>query len=153
MLAGEETSMNPLGMVEAIMGAMKHAAALDLERGGNKDDHEKVVVFTDQLRKAMHNTFRYGQGTRDLSGPSGFTTEEFIKKVAWRLDRYLVAEEEDSDVPTLSEPNRAFRRNHKIDEKAVKAMFDTYDVDGNGSIEFEEFTDMLVKLGVAPQKA
>ena len=30
----------------------------------------------------------------------------------------------------------------------VTRTFDTYDVDGNGSVEFEEFTDMLVKPGV-----
>ena len=32
-LRGEETSFNPLGMVEALMGAMNHAAALT----GGKD--------------------------------------------------------------------------------------------------------------------
>jgi isocitrate dehydrogenase len=153
MLKGEETSMNPLGMVEAIIGAMQHAAKLQLDKGGSADEHEKVMIWTTMLRKAMHNTFRYGQGTRDLSGPTGFTTEDFIKKVAWRLDRYLVAEEEDHDAPTLNEPSRAFRRNHSVDEKAVDEMFAKYDTDGSGSIDKEEFVKMIVQLGVAPQKA
>jgi len=152
MLRGEETSMNPLGMVEAIIGAMQHAAKLDRDNGGSADEHEKVMVFTTTLRKAMHNTFRYGQGTRDLSGPSGFTTEDFVKKVAWRLDRYLVAEEDDTDVPSLKEPDRAFRRNHVVDRTKVQEMFSKFDIDGNGSIQLNEFTEMLVQLGVAPQK-
>ena len=29
-------------------------------------------------------------------------------------------------------------------------MFVEYDLDGNGSIDYEEFEDRLVKLGVAP---
>lgn len=31
----------------------------------------------------MHNTFRYGQGTRDMAGPEGLTTEKFINKVLY----------------------------------------------------------------------
>ena len=31
-------------------------------------------------------------------------------------------------------------------------MFASYDTDGNGSIDLDEFTNLLVKLGVAPQK-
>ncbi|GMI23562.1 hypothetical protein TeGR_g9313, partial [Tetraparma gracilis] len=56
-LRGEETSMNPLGMVEAIIGAMQHAATLEKEKGGSDDDLEKVMVWTTTLRRAMHNTF------------------------------------------------------------------------------------------------
>ena len=77
------------------------------------ETHDYVMNFTTTLRKAMHNTFRYGQGTRDLSGPEGFNTEQFVEKVAWRLDRYLTSQMEDkNDAPTLGEPSRSFRRNH-----------------------------------------
>ena len=33
-LRGEETSLNPLGMVEALVGAMVHAESLDPPAGG-----------------------------------------------------------------------------------------------------------------------
>ena len=43
-LAGKETSMNPLGMVEALIGAMQHAAEL---QGGN----EAIMDYTLKVRK------------------------------------------------------------------------------------------------------
>jgi len=155
-LAGRETSLNPLGMVEAMIGAIEHAATLDVER--NPGDENKVTAkdqifnYTGTLRKAMHNTFRYGQGTRDMSGPSGFTTEDFIKKVAWRLQRYLAAQYEESPPPVLHEPDRKFRRNYDIDEEQVNEMFAYYDKNGDGHIDFQEFTRMLVKMNIAPKK-
>jgi len=30
-------------------------------------------------------------------------------------------------------------------------MFDLYDVDGDGTIDAEEFMEMVIKLGVAPK--
>lgn len=156
-LAGKETSMNPLGMVEAMIGAMQHAAALDVEKA--PDDIEKQTVkakvdnYCVTLRTAMHNTFRYGQGTRDMSGPSGFTTEDFIKKVAWRLNRYLAQQgEEESPPPKLHEPDRRFRRNYDVDLEKVNALFAKFDTNGDGSIDFEEFTDLLVHLNIAPRR-
>lgn len=83
-LEGKETSMNPLGMVDALISAMNHSAQMT---GGPVQ--EQVEIFTNMLRKAMHNTFRYGQGTRDMEGPAGLTTEEFIDKVARRLGRFV----------------------------------------------------------------
>lgn len=153
-LAGKETSLNPLGLVEALIGAMQHAATLQAD--AHPDDQEmqdtmaKIMNFTETLRTAIHNTFRYGQGTRDMSGPSGFTTEDFIAKVAWRLHRYLAAQLEESPPPVLGEPPRRFRRNYDVDREAVVKLFNKYDKDGNGKICLEEFEDMLMHMGVAP---
>jgi isocitrate dehydrogenase len=155
-LAGKETSLNPLGLVEAIIGAMQHAATLQVEL--DPDDIEKQVIkakvfnFTETLRTSMHNTFRYGQGTRDMAGPSGYTTEDFIGKVAWRLQRYLALQDEEAPPPSLREPDRRFRRNYDIDEEAVNALFAKYDKNGDNMIDYEEFTKMLIKLNIAPQK-
>ena len=153
-LDGKETSLNPLGLVEALIGAMNHAATLQLDRDpSKKDEHDKVLNFTSTLRLAMHNTFRYGQGTRDMAGPTGYTTEDFVRKVAWRLGRYLAQQVEETPPPSLEEPDRAFRRNYEdIDMKAMQEIFEKYDKDGSGTIDFKKFTKMLVKMGVAPQK-
>jgi isocitrate dehydrogenase len=154
-LAGKETSLNPLGLVEAMVGAMEHASDLQVAlKPGNEEAllvQAKVHNFTTTLRTAIHNTFRYGQGTRDLTGPSGFTTEDFIGKVAWRLKRYLAQQVEEMPPPTMREPDRQFRRNYNVDLEAVNAMFHKYDKNGDGQIDIEEFTRMLVKLGLAPQ--
>ncbi len=155
-LAGKETSLNPLGLVEAMIGAMQHAATLDAEQNPGDETklatQKKVMNFTVTLREAMHNTFRYGQGTRDMSGPSGFTTEDFIKKVAWRLQRYLAMQDEEAPPPLLKEPSRKYRRNLDVDTEAVNKMFQKYDLDGDGMIDYSEFEAMLVKMGLAPKK-
>lgn len=155
-LAGKETSLNPLGLVEALIGAMQHAATLQAEKFPDDPEKQevkdKIMNFTEVLRTAIHNTFRYGQGTRDMSGPSGFTTEDFIAKVAWRLQRYLAAQLEESP-PTLGEPPRRFRRNFDVDREAVVKLFNKYDKDGSGMICLEEFEEMLLHMNVAPMKA
>lgn len=156
-LAGKETSMNPLGLVEALIGAMNHSAVLQHEKDPKdpkkKEIHDKILNFTTTLRLSMHNTFRYGQGTRDMAGPTGYTTEDFIEKVAWRLGRYLAQQQEETAPPKLTEPDRAFRRAFSdIDMKAMQKLFEKYDKDGSGKIDFNEFTKMLDKMGVAPKK-
>lgn len=154
-LKGKETSLNPLGLVEAMIGAMQHAATLEAEK--YPDDIEKQTVkakifnFCTTLRESMHNTFRYGQGTRDMSGPSGFTTEDFIAKVAWRLERYLKQQGEDVPPPQLREPDRKFRRNYKVDIEALNKLFRQFDTNGDGQIDFHEFEEMMVKLNIAPR--
>lgn len=113
---------------------------------------QQVINYCVQLRTAMHNTFRYGQGTRDMSGPSGFTTEDFIAKVAWRLNRYLARQYDDLAPPELLEPDRKFRRNYDVDDEAVNTMFKKYDRNNDGFIEYEEFRRMVVKMNLAPKR-
>ena len=77
-LRGEETSLNPLGMVEGLIGAMNHAADV---HGGSSSVHP----WTGKLRAVIHKLFREGRGTRDLCGAGGLTTEQFIDAVAEEL--------------------------------------------------------------------
>jgi len=155
-LAGKETSLNPLGLVEAMIGALQHAAVLDAEAhptdATKQTSKDQIFNYCTTLRTAMHNTFRYGQGTRDMSGPSGFTTEDFVAKVAWRLQRYLAMQYDEAPPPKLGEPDRKFRKNYNVDEEAVAVMFKKYDKNGDGKIDKDEFTRMLVKMNLAPKK-
>jgi len=144
MLRGEETSFNPLGMVEAVIGAMCHAATLD--------PTNKVAIdnYGDCMRRAMHKTFLVGEGTRDMQGPSGLTTEAFVDRVAYRLGLYLEGKSCDppDEKAAVVDPSPDLEL---IDKAMVKAMFDEYDIDGDGRIDLDEFTKMVRKLGVAPK--
>lgn len=64
-LAGKETSLNPLGLVEAMIGALQHAAVLDAEKhptdATRQTAKDQIFNYCTTLRTAMHNTFRYGQ--------------------------------------------------------------------------------------------
>ena len=154
-LAGKDTSLNPLGLVEALIGAMNHAALLQLEADENyQETYDEIMNYTTTLRLALHNTFRYGQGTRDMAGPTGFTTEEFVDKVAWRLGRYLSDDREVVAPPVLEEPDRSFKSEFEnIDMPKLHALFDKYDNEGTGTIDFKGFAKMLVKMGIAPVKS
>jgi len=157
-LAGKETSLNPLGLVEALIGALTHAAQLQLD----DKPHDKAIQemhsctnnFADALRLALHNTFRYGQGTRDMCGPTGFTTEDFIAKVAWRLNRYRAQHLEAITPPELKEEDLAIPKEKltEFDQKAILKLFDKYDKSGEGKIDFKDFSKMLMKMGVAPKR-
>jgi len=157
-LAGKETSLNPLGLVEALLGAMAHAAQLELDAKPKDKEakrvHAYVNNFNETLRLALHNTFRYGQGTRDMCGPTGFTTEDFVAKVAWRLDRYLQQRVEEQAPPELSEEDLPVPANKitAFDQKAILQLFEKYDKSGEGKIDFKNFSKMLIKMGVAPTK-
>lgn len=157
-LAGKETSLNPLGLVEALLGAMTHAAQLELDAKPKdkevKNMHAFVNNYTTTLRTALHNTFRYGQGTRDMCGPTGFTTEDFIAKVAWRLNRYLAQQTEEQAPPELKEEDLELPASKlkELDQKALMNLFEKYDKSGEGKIDFKNFSKMLLKMGVAPKK-
>eukprot|EP01060_Flectonema_neradi_P029783 TRINITY_DN419_c1_g2_i1.p1 TRINITY_DN419_c1_g2~~TRINITY_DN419_c1_g2_i1.p1 ORF type:complete len:533 (+),score=151.79 TRINITY_DN419_c1_g2_i1:172-1599(+) len=141
---GEETSFNPLGMVEAIIGAMDHSASF---AGGETEID--VHNFTKLLRKAVHTSFRAGEGTRDMCGPAGLTTEDFVDVVAKRLKRYLAGDFSEK-VTGAATPKRKNDPTYDVDTEAVRQMFDKYDKNGDGTIDIEEFESMVVKLGVAP---
>ena len=157
-LEGKETSLNPLGLVEALIGAMTHAAQLEMDAKPSDKSvqsmHEFTNNFATTLRMALHNTFRYGQGTRDMCGPTGFTTEDFIDKVAWRLNRYLAQQIEAEAPPELKEEDLAVPKEKldQMDQKAILKLFEKYDKSGEGKIDFKNFSKMLVKMGVAPKK-
>lgn len=145
---GEETSMNPLGMVEAVIGALMHSAHL-----AGPEKEREIGAYCSKLREALHNTFRYGQGTRDMTGPEGLTTEQFVDKVAWRLGRYIAAAEEEETAPlNLLRPEHKFRRNYNVDRSALEELFSEFDGDANGGINIDELEQLLVKLAVAPMK-
>lgn len=151
-LRGEETSMNPLGLIEALLGAMDHSAHLAAQNNNpeNAREAEAINQFTKTLRSALQNTFRYGQGTRDMAGPEGLTTEKFVDKVAWRLGRYLAAQDEELSDNEIVSPARNYRRNYNVDETAMEKLFKEYDTDKDGKIGLKEFETLLVNLGVAP---
>merc|ERR1712072_75566 len=100
----------------------------------------------------MHECMVHGLGTRDLCGPEGLTTEQFIAAVQDRFRgveisdlqaRYNVASKEKVDKAEVIKDN--------VDFEAIKGMFDLYDVDNNGTIDVDEFSEMIIKLGVAPK--
>jgi len=140
-LRGEETSLNPLGMVEALIGAMNHSATL----AGDSEVKNTVTVFTETLRAVIHSKMVEGNGTRDLCGPDGLTTEQFVDSVAESMDVRMPLVKSEAHL-------KPFEDLSKVDQDALKAMFDDLDTDNNGSICFEEFAKGLRRLGVQPKK-
>ena len=132
---GEETSMNPLGMVEALIGAMNHSADL---AGGMPEIHS----FTAELRAAMHALMVSGKGTRDLCGPAGLTTENFVDMVAEALTERVK--------PIMGAPVVPYEED--VDDEALVALFAELDTDQNGEIDFAELKRGLRRLGVSPKK-
>lgn len=141
-LRGEETSLNPLGMVEALVSAMQHAAALNPD----SPDGEATAAFAAAVRRHMHEAMVEGNGTRDLCGPEGLTTEAFVAHIA---DKLQESSDEDEWKPATRVAPSADSRT--TDKEMVRRMFNDLDVDGNGVIDFEEFQRGLARLGVMPQ--
>mmetsp|Transcript_149659 Transcript_149659/g.363499 ORF Transcript_149659/g.363499 Transcript_149659/m.363499 type:complete len:520 (+) Transcript_149659:110-1669(+) len=151
-LRGEETSMNPLGMVVALLGAMDHAAVLD------PTNQAAVTKFTLSCREAVYKAFREGRGTRDLNGSEGKTTEQFVESVAEDLAKFMAADGLPQPYVAPADGDAAVSRKvgpgyDSIDEAQMKTFFDKFDTDRNGTISFEEFVDMTLQLGIAPMKA
>lgn len=83
---GEETSVNPIGMVHALRGAIDHSATLARESGDiDAATEANLKKFSAAMYDSMCEAMASGKGTRDLSGPSGLTTENFIGEVARRI--------------------------------------------------------------------
>jgi isocitrate dehydrogenase len=74
-LRGEETSLNPIGMVFAMVEALEYADRL-YDCGG------EITKFAHKMYDVTCKIMASGKGTRDLAGPSGATTEQFIDAVA-----------------------------------------------------------------------
>ena len=83
---------------------------------------------------------------KDFDHNIWFTTEDFIAKVAWRLQRYLAMQDEEVPPPKLVEPTRKYNRNLNIDVEAVNKMFQKYDKDGDGMIDYTEFENMMTEF-------
>ena len=75
-LSGQETSLNPLGLVYALKGAMDHSEKL------NNASEGKIQRFTDIMYRSVCNLMASGKGTKDLCGENGLSTEKFIDSVA-----------------------------------------------------------------------
>jgi isocitrate dehydrogenase len=142
-LAGKETSLNPLGLVEALVSAMSHAADLRPE----DKDSAAIKDFAQRLRKAMHAAMVSGMGTRDLQGPTGLTTEEFVDHVAGRLAGGDVAVAKAAPVAVATPVD-----DDQVDVAAMRQLFEELDLDSSGTIDFDEFSRGITRIGVAPRK-
>jgi isocitrate dehydrogenase len=81
-LAGKETSTNPLGMVFALKGAMDHSERIAKGNG-------EIAKFTKIMYDSLCRLMATGKGTRDLCGPSGLTTEQFIEAVGDEIKKAI----------------------------------------------------------------
>jgi isocitrate dehydrogenase len=75
---GEETSLNPMGLVFALVEAMNHAEVI----AGGKGE---VKNFTSKLYAEICKAFVEGKGTRDMCGASGLSTEKFVEYVNGKI--------------------------------------------------------------------
>jgi len=82
-LKGQEGSLNPLSMMEALIGAVKHSVVL--AKGPSS-----LCDFANILQKSIHEQMvTPGKASRDLSGPTGLSTEQFVAAVRKRIDEKL----------------------------------------------------------------
>jgi Ca2+-binding EF-hand superfamily protein len=88
-----------------------------------------------------------GKGTRDLSGPTGLTTINFVKEV-----RKLIDSPQIPNSTLKADVSMHIKDAYEIDNLKMKEMFDSVDKDKSGKIDFDEFTDAMKKLGIAPRK-
>jgi EF-hand domain len=87
-----------------------------------------------------------GRASRDLSGPTGLTTEQFVQAVRARLDGKSHA---------YCEPVAAaapIKDAYEEDDAKMKELFHQLDINKNGSIDYKAFVSALKFFGVAPKK-
>jgi isocitrate dehydrogenase len=148
-LRGKETSLNPLGLVEALLGAMKFATEND--KSGQADF--RILEFIDDVRSTIHKAFVSGNGTRDICGPEGLTTEAFVDIVGSVLDR-SVPRTTLNVPPALRVTKPALTQKRKFTEEdntLIRKLFKELDEDNNGLLDLEEFTQAIIRLGVQPK--
>lgn len=145
-LRGEETSLNPLSMMEALIGAMVHSAVL----AGPASASAPLAPFAKHLQSSIHAQMTTpGKGTRDLSGPSGLTTPQFVKAVRDRLDSALKGAAAKTEIASAA---IKVADAYAVDDAAMRELFDSLDADKNGTIDFIEFKAGMKRLGMAPPK-
>jgi isocitrate dehydrogenase len=148
-LKGQETSLNPLSMMEALIGAMRHSVVLKTKASGGtiSDNDRNFDEFCLKLQAAIHAQMTTpGRASRDLSGRDGLTTEQFVKAVKSRLDS--VSDPLTEPVPSISPVEDAF----EVDYNKIDELFLQLDTNKNGQIDYREFVSALKFLGVVPKK-
>ena len=78
-LKGNETSLNPLGLIEALLGAMNYAEEM-------QNTSYDIRNFNTLLRNNIHDLFRSNKGTRDICGSNGLTSEQFIYELSNKMN-------------------------------------------------------------------
>ena len=96
---GGEANTESLG--ELLRSFFAFYGSADLA-GGRED----VKDFTASLRKIVHKCMVEGKGTRDLCGPSGLTTEQFIDEVASQIGKDVSAATAAPTKPVAAEKDR-----------------------------------------------
>lgn len=104
-----------------------------------------MFEFTGRLRKAIHTSMVSGQGTRDLCGPAGLTTEQFVQLIGDELAASASSKPAYKSVSPHSVEDG-------VDDEAMMALFKELDTDGNGAIDYDELKAGLIRLNVAPKK-
>ena len=137
-LRNEEVSLNPLGLIEALCGAMDHSAILT----NNEQSKEQVFKFTGILKKSLYRQMtKKGRATRDLSGPTGLTTEQFVDAVKKRILGQIDGNEELAQKKDIAE-------NTEYDIEKMKEIFNLFDKDRDGKLSYNEFESGIKKLKI-----
>ena len=85
-LKGKETSLNPLGMIHALISAINYSVKID---NTNDFDKKEILLFTKNLQNIVNEAFVEGNCTRDLN-KNGLTTEQFIDNIENKLEDFYL---------------------------------------------------------------